>query len=47
MTRKCKTCYYYSTSHWCHWLGKIRNPKQNECEDGYCSKDKANIFPSY
>lgn len=32
--RKCRKCGYFSGG-WCYWLGRWRNPKQYECEDGY------------
>lgn len=40
--RKCKNCEYFLGG-WCHWLGKPRNPKNEECEDGYKKKDNIRI----
>ena len=38
--RKCKTCRYFSRDGWCHWLGKPRTAKSEECEDGYAKKEE-------
>lgn len=40
--RKCKDCGYFMDHHdfgWCHWLGKKRKKKQDECEDGFKKKE--------
>ena len=45
MYRLCKDCKYLQKSikdpnqSWCSWLGTFRNPKSEECLDGFISKN--------
>lgn len=36
--RKCESCGYFDNG-WCCWLGKLRSPKDEECEDGFKKKN--------
>lgn len=42
-SRKCRDCGYWinhAEFGWCHWLGKQRSGKSDECEDGFKIKER-------